>query len=41
MPRTTWKGSLSFGLVAVPISLYPATQDFNQFEKGTVDRIRL
>ena len=44
MPRTTWKGSLSFGLVNVPIGLYPATQDksihFNQFEKGTADRIR-
>jgi DNA end-binding protein Ku len=44
MPRTTWKGSLSFGLVNVPIGLYPATQDksihFNQFEKGTSDRIR-
>ena len=44
MPRTTWKGSLSFGLVDVPIGLYPATQSksihFNQFEKGTSDRIR-
>ena len=44
MPRTTWKGSLSFGLVNVPIGLYPATQNksihFNQFEKGTSDRIR-
>ena len=44
MARTIWKGSLSFGLVNVPIGLYPATQDksihFNQFEKGTSDRIR-
>jgi DNA end-binding protein Ku len=44
MPRTTWKGSLSFGLVNVPIGLYPATRDkgihFNQFERGTSDRIR-
>lgn len=43
-PRTTWKGSLSFGLVNVPIGVYPATQDktvhFNQFEEGTSDRIR-
>jgi DNA end-binding protein Ku len=44
MARTIWKGSLSFGLVSVPIGVYPATQDksihFNQFEKGTSDRIR-
>src|ERR1039458_3982833 len=44
MARTIWKGSLSFGLVNVPIGVYPATQDksihFNQFEKGTSDRIR-
>lgn len=24
--RTIWKGSISFGLVSIPISLYPATQ---------------
>jgi DNA end-binding protein Ku len=39
-----WKGSLSFGLVNVPVGLYPATKDksihFNQFEDGTSDRIR-
>jgi len=44
MARTIWKGSLSFGLVNVPIGVYPATQDksihFNQFESGTSDRIR-
>jgi DNA end-binding protein Ku len=44
MARTIWKGSLSFGLVNVPIGVYPATQDksihFNQFEKDTSDRIR-
>jgi DNA end-binding protein Ku len=44
MARTIWKGSLSFGLVNVPIGVYPATQDksihFNQFERGTTDRIR-
>jgi DNA end-binding protein Ku len=44
MPRTIWKGSLSFGLVNVPVGVYPATQDksihFNQFERGTADRIR-
>ena len=44
MARTIWKGSLSFGLVNVPVGLYPATKDksihFNQFEAGTSDRIR-
>jgi DNA end-binding protein Ku len=44
MARTIWKGSLSFGLVNVPVGVYPATQDksihFNQFESGTSDRIR-
>ena len=44
MARTIWKGSLNFGLVNVPVGLYPATQDktihFNQFEEGTSDRIR-
>jgi len=44
MARTIWKGSLSFGLVNVPVGLYPATQDkaihFNQLEAGTSDRIR-
>jgi DNA end-binding protein Ku len=45
MTRTAWKGFLSFGLVNVPVGLYPATQDrtilFHQFEEGTADRIRL
>jgi DNA end-binding protein Ku len=44
MPRAIWKGSLSFGLVSVPVGLYPATSDksihFNQFERDTSDRIR-
>ncbi len=44
MPRSVWKGALSFGLVNVPVGLYPATSDksihFNQFEQGTSDRIR-
>jgi DNA end-binding protein Ku len=44
VPRTIWKGALSFGLVNIPIGLYPATSDksvhFNQFEEGTSDRIR-
>jgi len=45
MARTVWKGSLSFGLVNVPVGLYPATEDrtihFHQFQEGTADRIRL
>ena len=44
MPRPIWKGSLSFGLVNVPVALYPATSDktlhFHQVEDGTSDRIR-
>lgn len=44
MARPIWKGSLSFGLVNVPVGLYAATQrhevTFHQFEAGTSDRIR-
>jgi DNA end-binding protein Ku len=44
VPRTIWKGALSFGLVNIPTGLYPATSDktvhFNQFEEGTSDRVR-
>jgi DNA end-binding protein Ku len=44
VPRAIWKGALSFGLVNIPVGLYPATSDksihFNQFEEGTSDRIR-
>ena len=44
MARAIWSGSLSFGLVNVPVGLYSATQDktihFNQLEEGTSDRIR-
>ena len=44
MARSIWSGSLTFGLVNVPISLYSATQDktihFNQLERGTSSRIR-
>ncbi len=44
MPRTIWKGALSFGLVNIPVGVFPATSDksvhFNQFEEGTSDRIR-
>ncbi|HEV2361262.1 MAG TPA: Ku protein [Acidimicrobiales bacterium] len=44
MARPIWTGSLSFGLVNVPVGLYSATDDkaihFNQFQAGTSDRIR-
>jgi DNA end-binding protein Ku len=44
MARAIWSGSLSFGLVNVPVGLYSATEDktvhFHQFEKGTSSRIR-
>ncbi|ONI86362.1 Ku protein [Actinosynnema sp. ALI-1.44] len=44
MPRAIWSGAISFGLVSIPVELYSATEDhtvhFNQFERGTSDRIR-
>jgi DNA end-binding protein Ku len=42
--RAIWTGSVSFGLVNVPVGLFSATQDhkvhFHQFEKGTSSRVR-
>jgi non-homologous end joining protein Ku len=39
MPRMIWKGAISFGLVHVPVQLYPATQSekvgFNLLDKRT------
>lgn len=26
MPRSIWRGAISFGMVAIPVRLYPATQ---------------
>lgn len=44
MPRATWTGSIAFGLVNVPIEIFPATEDkavrFNEFEAATGERIR-
>lgn len=44
MARAIWTGSLTFGLVNVPVGLFAATEDksihFNQFQAGTSDRIR-
>lgn len=44
MARAIWSGSLSFGLVNVPVGVFSATEDktihFHQIEKGTSSRIR-
>jgi len=44
MARAIWSGAISFGLVAVPVKLYPATEQkdirFHQFKEGTQQRIR-
>jgi DNA end-binding protein Ku len=44
MPRAIWTGSLSFGLVNIPVRLYPATVErdvrFHQFQRGTGRRVR-
>lgn len=44
-PRPVWQGTISVGLVTVPVALYTATQDhsvsFRQIQRGTSDRIRL
>lgn len=43
-PKKIWTGSINFGLVTIPVSLYSATEDhtisFHQFERGTTDRVR-
>lgn len=44
MPRAIWSGSISFGLVNVPVKLYPAVHSqglsFHQFQEGTNVRVR-
>ncbi len=44
MPRAIWSGSISFGLVNVPVKVYTAVREhtvhFHQVEKGTGSRIR-
>ncbi|HZZ10940.1 MAG TPA: Ku protein [Paraburkholderia sp.] len=43
MAHMIWKGAISFGLVHVPVQLYPATQSekvgFNLLDKRTIDPI--
>ena len=43
MPRAIWKGAISFGLVYVPVQVYPATQSehtgFNLLDRRTLDPV--
>ena len=43
MPRTIWKGAVSFGLVHIPVALVPATNrqgiDFDWLDKRSMDRV--
>jgi DNA end-binding protein Ku len=45
MPRPVWTGTISFGLVAIPIKLYHAVSkknvSFNQLDQRTMSRIKL
>src|SRR6188508_3214202 len=44
MPRSMWKGAISFGLVSIPVGVYPATEEkslkFNQLHDEDMGRIR-
>lgn len=44
MPRPVWSGSISFGLVSVPVKAFTAARDhtvhFNQLERDTGARVR-
>ncbi len=44
MPRSIWKGAISFGLVNVPVTLYAAERQqelrFNQLDRRTMSRVR-
>ncbi len=44
MARAIWTGSISFGLVNIPVGLYSAVSEktvrFHQLERGTSDRVR-
>jgi DNA end-binding protein Ku len=43
-PRAMWKGAISFGLVTIPVAVYPATEEkslrFNQLHDVDMGRIR-
>jgi len=44
MPRSIWKGAISFGLVNIPVGLYSAESRqelrFNQLDRRTMSRVR-
>ena len=44
MPRAMWKGAISFGLVTIPVAVYPVTEEkglkFNQLHDEDGGRIR-
>src|SRR6201991_11616 len=44
MPRAIWKGSINFGLVFIPVSVYPATREekisFRQLRKTDLSPIK-
>jgi DNA end-binding protein Ku len=44
MPRAMWSGTISFGLVSIPVKLYPAvrrkTVSFNQLDRRSGSRIK-
>jgi DNA end-binding protein Ku len=43
MPRAIWKGAISFGLVHVPVGLFPAAQgsgiDLDWLDRRSMDRV--
>ena len=43
-PRSMWKGAISFGLVTIPVSVFPATEEkslrFNQLHDVDMGRVR-
>jgi DNA end-binding protein Ku len=45
MPRAMWKGAIAFGLVTIPVSVYPATEEmtlrFNPLHDDDGGRIRM
>ena len=40
MPRAIWKGSIAFGLVSIPVEIYPA-EDRKEFKFSMLDKTRL
>ncbi|HEY1332443.1 MAG TPA: Ku protein [Actinomycetota bacterium] len=44
MPRTMWKGAITFGLVSIPVRVFPATEEktlhFNQLHDKDMGRIK-